>query len=172
MYSKNRLNQQNNPFTQLSLMWYGISFGDTYSALSCADECGEVTLTNNPDGSQITASAVYFEKGNYVVGDIAKESATIAPNNFVSLIKREIGSKCRKVFFNMKHTPETISSLILKYMVKGEEKEGHCAKDEVITCPTRFNETERAEMKYAIHIRTNGKFTISFTQKDNAEFAA
>ncbi len=149
MCSKNRLNRQNNSFTQLSPMWYGISFGNTYSALACADECGEVTIINNPDGGQLTASAVYFEEGNYIVGDIAKESAGIDPDNFVSLIKRKLCSKWRKNFFGIDHTPETISALILKYMVKGAEIAGHNVKDVVITCPTRFNEAERAATKAA-----------------------
>ena len=149
MCSKNRLNRQNNSFTQLSPMWYGISFGNTYSALACADECGEVTIINNPDGSQLTASAVYFEDGCYCVGDIVKEAAILDPDNFVSLIKRKLGSKWRRNFFGIDHTPETISAIILKYMVKGAEKEGHSVKDVVITCPTRFNEAERAAIKAA-----------------------
>lgn len=44
-------------------MRYGISFGDTYSALACADECGETTIINNPAGGQLTASAVFFGEG-------------------------------------------------------------------------------------------------------------
>ncbi|MBQ8517552.1 MAG: hypothetical protein IJ498_08245 [Akkermansia sp.] len=63
MCSKNRLKQQNNSFTCLSPMRYGISFGYTHSALASADECGETTIINNPDGGQLTASAVFFEEG-------------------------------------------------------------------------------------------------------------
>lgn len=63
MCSKNRLKQQNNSFTCLSPMRYGISFGYTHSALASADECGETTITNNPDGGQLTASAVFFGEG-------------------------------------------------------------------------------------------------------------
>lgn len=44
-------------------MRYGISFGYTHSALASADECGETTIINNPDGGQLTASAVFFEEG-------------------------------------------------------------------------------------------------------------
>ncbi|MBQ3240944.1 MAG: Hsp70 family protein [Akkermansia sp.] len=130
-------------------MVYGIDLGTTYSAISYMDESNNATIINNPDGGQITASAVYFEEGNYIVGDTAKESASIDPDNFVSLIKREIGSTWRKKFFDNEHSPESISALILKYMVKGAEKEGHSVKDVVITCPAYFNEAERAATKAA-----------------------
>ncbi len=130
-------------------MVYGIDLGTTYSAISYMDDSNNATIINNPDGGQITASAVFFEEGNYTVGDTAKESASIDPDNFVGLIKREIGSKWRKEFFGVEHTPESISSLILKYMVKGAEMAGHSVKDVVITCPAYFNEAERAATKAA-----------------------
>ncbi len=130
-------------------MVYGIDLGTTYSAISYMDDSNNATIINNPDGGQITASAVYFEEGNYTVGDTAKESASLDPDNFVSLIKREIGSTWRKKYFDMEHTPESISALILKYMVKGAEMAGHSVKDVVITCPAYFNEAERAATKAA-----------------------
>ncbi len=130
-------------------MVYGIDLGTTYSAISYMDDSNNATIINNPDGGQITASAVYFEEGNYTVGETAKESASLDPDNFVSLIKREIGSKWRKEFFGEEHSPESISALILKYMVKGAEMAGHSVKDVVITCPAYFNEAERAATKAA-----------------------
>jgi len=128
---------------------YGIDLGTTYSAISHVGETGNVEIINNPDGGAITASAVFFEDGGIVVGDGAKESAYTDPDNFVHLIKREMGTTWRKEFLGKEHTPESISSLILKYMVKGAEMSGHEVKDVVITCPAYFNEAERQATKIA-----------------------
>lgn len=128
---------------------YGIDLGTTYSAISHVGETGNVEIINNPDGHPITASAVFFEDGGILVGDGAKESAYTDPDNFVHLIKREMGTRWRKDFLGKEHTPESISSLILKYMVKGAEMSGHEVKDVVITCPAYFNEAERQATKIA-----------------------
>lgn len=128
---------------------YGIDLGTTYSALSHVGDTGNVEIINNPDGGAITASAVFFEDGGIVVGEGAKESAYTDPDNFVHLIKREMGTPWRKEFLGKEHTPESISSLILKYMIKGAEMSGHEVKDVVITCPAYFNEAERQATKIA-----------------------
>lgn len=128
---------------------YGIDLGTTYSAISHVGDSGNVEIINNPDGGSITASAVFFEDGSIVVGEGAKESAYTDPDNFVHLIKREMGTAWRKTFLDKEHSPESISSLILKYMVKGAEMSGHEVKDVVITCPAYFNEAERMATKAA-----------------------
>ena len=128
---------------------YGIDLGTTYSAISHVGDSGNVEIINNPDGGSITASAVFFEDGGIVVGEGAKESAYTDPDNFVHLIKREMGTTWRKTFLDKEHSPESISSLILKYMVKGAEMSGHEVKDVVITCPAYFNEAERMATKAA-----------------------
>ena len=128
---------------------YGIDLGTTYSAISHVGETGNAEIINNPDGGAITRSAVFFEDGGVVVGDGAKESAYTDPDNFVHLIKREMGTPWRKEFLGNEHTPESISALILKYMVKGAEMSGHDVKDVVITCPAYFNEAERQATKIA-----------------------
>lgn len=129
---------------------YGIDLGTTYSALSHVNDGGNVEIINNPDGGAITASAVFFEEGGEtVVGEGAKESAYTDPENFVHLIKRDMGTPWRKTFFGKEHTPESISALILKYMVKGATMSGHDVKDVVITCPAYFNESERQATKDA-----------------------
>lgn len=129
---------------------YGIDLGTTYSALSHVNDGGNVEIINNPDGGAITASAVFFEEGGEtVVGEGAKESAYTDPENFVHLIKRDMGTPWRKTFFGKEHSPESISALILKYMVKGATMSGHDVKDVVITCPAYFNEGERQATKDA-----------------------
>lgn len=129
---------------------YGIDLGTTYSAISFINEDGKPEIINNCDGDQITASAVYFESAeNIIVGETAKEQGKIDSERVVDLIKREMGSDWRRDFDGVEYTPEKISSLILKYLVKGAALAGHDVKDVVITCPAYFGEKERNATRQA-----------------------
>ncbi len=128
---------------------YGIDLGATFSCIAHIGSNDEAEVISNLDGMPVTRSAVVFEESGIVVGEGAKESAFFNPNNFVHLIKREMGTPWRKEFLGNEHTPESISSLIFKYMVKGAEISGHDVKDVVITCPAYFNEAERQATKIA-----------------------
>lgn len=123
---------------------YGIDLGTTYSAISFINDDGKAEIINNTDGLPITASAVYFESPeNIVVGETAKEQGKIDASRVVDLIKREMGTDWRRDFDEKEYSPEGISALILKYLVKGAEQAGHQVEDVVITCPAYFGEKER-----------------------------
>ena len=130
---------------------YGIDLGTTYSALSVVDDGGNAAIIQNSDGQLITASAIFYDKDNnsVIVGEGAKEMAHTDPDNFVHLIKREIGTKWRKEINGEQHTPESVSAIILKYMINGADKAGHKVEDVVITCPAYFNEKEREATRIA-----------------------
>lgn len=130
---------------------YGIDLGTTYSAIACVESgTNNVTIYDNPDGEKLTASAVLFEDGGEVaVGNVAKATAATNPDNFVDLIKREMGTKWKNTYNGEEYTPESISAIILKHMVKGVEQTGEKVKDVVITCPAYFNEAQRNATKQA-----------------------
>ena len=105
---------------------FGIDLGTTYSAIAHMDEYGRPQIIQNRDGQNTTPSVVYFESAsNFVVGQEAKNGARVYPDETVSLIKREMGEKNERIFFDEPFYPETISSLILKQLVAEEIGRAH-----------------------------------------------
>ncbi len=130
---------------------YGIDLGTTYSAISHRADDGHIQVISNLDGDKITASAVFFERDSneVLIGKNAKNCASTDPEYFVSLIKREMGTGWTKEFNGRTHTPESISALIIGYLIKSAKSEGHNVTDVVITCPAYFNELQRQATKAA-----------------------
>ena len=131
---------------------FGVDLGTTYSVMAYIDETGRSAVARNGFGDDTTPSVVYFEnETNVVVGKVAKESAGVFPGQVVSLIKREMGSKdyCR-IFFGMKHTPPSISALILGALAKdAAEATQRSVSKVVITVPAYFGLLEKDATKKA-----------------------
>lgn len=132
---------------------YGIDLGTTYSVISTLDDNGmPEVITNQDEGSDLLASAVYFQDGaDPVVGEIAKNQKDIEPDRVVEFVKRFIGKPDAPTYeFNgIKYDPITISSLILKRMKAYADAQGHDVKNVVITCPAYFGNDEKAATKQA-----------------------
>lgn len=132
---------------------YGIDLGTTYSVISTLDDNGmPEVITNQDEGSDLLASAVYFQDGaDPVVGEIAKNQKDIEPDRVVEFVKRFIGKSDAPTYeFNgIKYDPITISSLILKRMKAYADAQGHDVKNVVITCPAYFGNDEKAATKQA-----------------------
>ncbi len=129
---------------------YGIDLGSTYSAISVITPDGKPEILCNTDGLQLTASAVYFESpDNIVVGEAALEQGWIDAERVVEFIKRKMGTDWCREFDGREYTPEGISAIILRYLVKGAEQAGHKVEDVVITCPPYFGEKERNATRLA-----------------------
>ncbi len=129
---------------------YGIDLGTTYSAISFINEDGKPELIDNSEGSQLTASVVYFESAqNTVVGETAKEQGMLDSDKVVELIKREMGSDWSREFHGVTYTPESIAACILRAIVKGASLSGHTVQDVVITCPAYFGDKERQATRAA-----------------------
>lgn len=132
---------------------FGIDLGTTYSCISYVDDItGEPVVVDNMEGTNVTPSVVYFEdEENIVVGDVAKESAVVAPENTCEFVKRRMGVDSVAITIgDTDYSPEQISSLILRKLVRdAEEALDTKIEDVVITCPAYFGIAERTATENA-----------------------
>src|ERR1700759_268423 len=129
---------------------YGIDLGTTQSCIARVDKSGRPVVLKSAEGHDTTPSVVYFDSvENVVVGEQAKDMAVLAPHLVVELIKRQMGSDARYPFYGQDHTPETISALILRELVRAAEQAGEEVHDVVITVPAYFGLLEREATRKA-----------------------
>ena len=155
----------------------GIDLGTTYSCVGVFKN-GRVEIIANDQGNRITPSYVAFQdSGERLVGDAAKNQATINPENTVFDVKRLIGRKYSdksvqadkklvpykivsdkdKPVVNVmidgtssNFAPEEISAMILQKMRStAEEFLGKSVKNAVVTVPAYFNDAQRQATKDA-----------------------
>ena len=155
----------------------GIDLGTTYSCVGVYKN-GKVEIIANDQGNRITPSYVaWSEEGERLIGDAAKNQATINPENTVFDVKRLIGRKFKdktvkadkKLFpFELvdkdgkpyvrvdvsgeKKTfaPEEVSAMILGKMRSiAEGFLGKEIKNAVVTVPAYFNDAQRQATKDA-----------------------
>ncbi len=132
---------------------FGIDLGTTYSCISYVDDIsGEPVVVDNSEGTNVTPSIVCFEdEDTIVVGDVAKETAVVTPESTCEFVKRRMGVDSVAITYNgTDYSPEQISSLILKKLVKDAEAALDTEiKDVVITCPAYFGIAERTATENA-----------------------
>jgi molecular chaperone DnaK len=152
----------------------GIDLGTTNSCVSIM-EGGEAKVITNPEGGRTTPSIVAIsDKGERLVGQIAKRQSITNPENTVFGVKRLIGRKFDspevqkdvevlpyrikkaengdvRISLRGKHySPAEISSYILANIKKAaEEHLGEKITDAVITVPAYFNDSQRQATKDA-----------------------
>ncbi|MGD8756640.1 MAG: molecular chaperone DnaK, partial [Desulfobacterales bacterium] len=152
----------------------GIDLGTTNSCVAIMDG-GDAKIITNPEGGRTTPSMVAVsDKGERLVGQIAKRQAVTNPENTVFGVKRLIGRKYDStevqndikvlpykiekasngdVRINLRgkqHSPAEISSFILANIKKAaEEYLGEKVGDAVITVPAYFNDSQRQATKDA-----------------------
>lgn len=130
---------------------FGIDLGTTYSSLAVVDDYGKPVVIPNSDNQHITPSVVFFDGENVVVGEVAKESSKIYPNDVVSFVKRSMGEPD----FIFEHDgkmfrAEEISSFIIRKVVQDAELYlNEKITDVVITCPAYFGINEREATRRA-----------------------
>ena len=135
-------------------------------------EGGEPTVIPNAEGGRTTPSVVAFtEKGERLVGQVAKRQAVTNPENTVFSIKRFVGRRYDEVSEEMKmvpyevvkdgdnvrvvargkkHSPEEISAIILQKLKQAAEDHlGGPVDKAVITVPAYFNDSQRQATKDA-----------------------
>ncbi|MCP4688826.1 MAG: molecular chaperone DnaK [Desulfobacterales bacterium] len=152
----------------------GIDLGTTNSCVAIM-EGGDPKVITNPEGGRTTPSIVAIsDKGERLVGQIAKRQAITNPESTVFGVKRLIGRKFRsnevqsdvKILpYEVKEasngdvrvgvrgkqlSPAEISSYILANIKKtAEEYLGEAVNDAVITVPAYFNDSQRQATKDA-----------------------
>lgn len=130
---------------------FGIDLGTTYSSIAYVDEYGKPVIIPNAENQRITPSVVFFDGSEIVVGDVAKESAKLYPNEVVSFIKRSMGEANFLYEYDGKsYRPEEISCYILRKVAQDAEQTiGEKVQDVVITCPAYFGINEREATRKA-----------------------
>ena len=130
---------------------YGIDLGTTRSCIAHVDHTGRAVVLRNAIGDETTPSVVYFESPeNVVVGKAAKDTALLAPELVVELVKRRMGEEFRYSFHGQDHTPESVSALILRELARAAgAATGEEVRDVVITVPAYFGLLEREATRKA-----------------------
>ncbi len=151
----------------------GIDLGTTNSCVAVM-EGGEPKVIPNAEGNRPTPSVVAFtEKGERLVGQVAKRQAVTNPKNTVYSIKRFMGRRHNEVASEEKivpykvvggaerpasrsrsdgkeYTPPEISAMILQKLKKTAEAYlGEKVTKAVITVPAYFNDAQRQATKDA-----------------------
>jgi len=154
----------------------GIDLGTTYSCVAVMRN-GQVEIIPNDQGNRITPSYVAFTSDERLIGDAAKNQASMNYNNTVFDVKRFIGRKFtdptvqrdKKLLpFEITNqdgkpyiavevkgqrkvfSPEEISAMVLTKMKEiAEEYLGEKVTHAVVTVPAYFNDAQRQATKDA-----------------------
>ncbi|MBX3260765.1 MAG: molecular chaperone DnaK [Labilithrix sp.] len=150
----------------------GIDLGTTNSVVAIM-EGREPKVIVNEEGSRITPSVVAWdEKGEILVGQIAKRQAVTNPENTLFSAKRFIGRRFEEVSEEVKRvpykivrgdngdaafeirgkktTPQEVSAKVLQKLKKAaEDYVGEKITEAVITVPAYFNDAQRQATKDA-----------------------
>jgi molecular chaperone DnaK len=149
----------------------GIDLGTTNSVVAVM-EGTETKVIPNAEGNRTTPSVVAFtDKGERLVGQVAKRQAVTNPENTVYSIKRFMGRRIDEVSEEMKmvpyevegaeggvrvvaggkkYSPEEISAMVLqKLRQAAEDFLGEKVERAVVTVPAYFNDAQRQATKDA-----------------------
>mmetsp|Transcript_95344 Transcript_95344/g.221303 ORF Transcript_95344/g.221303 Transcript_95344/m.221303 type:complete len:632 (-) Transcript_95344:280-2175(-) len=154
----------------------GIDLGTTYSCVGIYKN-GRVEIIPNDQGNRITPSYVAFTDDERLIGEAAKNQATVNPSQTLFDVKRLIGRRFKDstVQKDIKLLPYTISDKngkpMISVKIKGDEKVmapeevssmvltkmketaenylGKEVKHAVITVPAYFNDAQRQSTKDA-----------------------
>jgi len=152
----------------------GIDLGTTNSVVAVV-QAGEPVVIPNQEGTRTTPSVVAFtEKGERLVGQIAKRQAITNPENTIFSIKRLMGRKYnspqvehakKRLPYKIaeapngdahveirgkRYSPPEISAMILQKLKQAaEDYLGEPVTDAVITVPAYFDDSQRQATKDA-----------------------
>jgi molecular chaperone DnaK len=152
----------------------GIDLGTTNSCVAVMEGADAKVITNREGGRTTPSIVAVTDKGERLVGQIAKRQAVTNPEHTVFAVKRLIGRKydalsVQKDFDHLpytvskadngdvtvnlrgkKHSPPEISAMILGDIKRSaEEYLGEKVNDAVITVPAYFNDSQRQATKDA-----------------------
>src|SRR3984957_5261288 len=144
----------------------GIDLGTTNS-VGAVMEGAEVKVIANQEGHRLTPSIVAFtDKGDRLVGELARRQAALNPRRTIYSIKRFMGRRHNEVQSEEKlvpykivggpnelvkveidgktYTPPEISAMVLRKLKESAEAYlGHTVRKAIITVPAYFNDAQR-----------------------------
>jgi molecular chaperone DnaK len=150
----------------------GIDLGTSNSVVAIM-EGGKPTVITNAEGSRLTPSVIAVtDKGERLVGQVAKRQAITNPSNTVYSIKRFMGRKYAEVqgdaklvpyaleaadngdvrvrIQDKKYSPPEVSAMVLRKLKEAAESHlGETVTRAVITVPAYFNDAQRQATKDA-----------------------
>ncbi len=123
----------------------GIDLGTTFSAIAYVNKHGVPEILHNAEGDRITPSVILFDEDEVIVGNYAKQSAVVYPDQVVEFVKRHMGDPDFSFFYrDESYGPERLSSFILaKLKHDAELRLGHRIEEAVITVPAYFGDAQR-----------------------------
>jgi len=123
----------------------GIDLGTTYSAAAIVGDAGNPEILPNSSGERLTPSAVFFDDGSIIVGQVARDMYVDNPDNVILFIKRQMGNP--SWFFDyqgQRFSPSDISALILKKIREDASASlGQDVTHAVVTVPAYFDDDRR-----------------------------
>ena len=150
----------------------GIDLGTTMSVVAIV-EGGEPKVIPNEEGERLTPSVVAWdERGQVLVGTVARRQAIVNPENTIHSVKRfmgrrhaEVAEETGRVSYHVvpgpdgeaaidvrgrRYSPPEISARVLGKLKRAAEAYlGHTVQDAVITVPAYFNDAQRQATKDA-----------------------
>ncbi|MHA2296828.1 MAG: molecular chaperone DnaK [Candidatus Hodarchaeales archaeon] len=128
----------------------GIDLGTTFSGISFLED-GNPKIIPNSEGQRTTPSIVgWTDKGERLVGLLAKRQAVMNPTKTVRSIKRDMGTNRRINIDGKVYTPEEISSFIIQKLKRDAEAYlGEKIEKAVVTVPAYFTDSQRQATKNA-----------------------
>lgn len=127
-------------------MRVGIDLGTTFSVAAYCDENGLPHVVTNRDGNNATPSVVMFDEGEIIVGQQAKDNASLDPANVCQFVKRWMGNKDYVFETNQgeEYSAEDISARILRRICDDcESVLNEKVTEAVITVPAYFSDAQR-----------------------------
>lgn len=122
----------------------GINLGTTFSVLAYIDATGRPVTAPNGLGDLLTASAVYFDDNEVIVGREARKSSVVNPDVFAECFKHDMGiAAYRRKIRGLDVPPEVLSAFLLARMKRDAEPRLGPIQKVVITVPAFFDETRR-----------------------------
>ncbi|CAI0454299.1 unnamed protein product [Linum tenue] len=141
--------------TKISGEVIGIDLGTTYSCVAVARKGRNVEIIANDQGNRTTPSYIAFSPvsagSERLIGEAAKNQATLNPRRTVFDVKRLIGKKFDDPDVQLKtFTPEELSAMVLVKMKETAEAYlGKKVTNAVVTVPAYFNDLQRQATKDA-----------------------
>ncbi|CAI0454297.1 unnamed protein product [Linum tenue] len=140
--------------TKISGEVIGIDLGTTYSCVAVARKGRNVEIIANDQGNRTTPSYIAFSPvsagSERLIGEAAKNQATLNPRRTVFDVKRLIGKKFDDPDVQKDLKPEELSAMVLVKMKETAEAYlGKKVTNAVVTVPAYFNDLQRQATKDA-----------------------